>query len=323
MSITVLKIVGALTFGLAVWAEVTPVKDFNLEKMAGKWFVVGFATNAKWFVDQKADMKVGTAVLVATADGDLDLSYAYLKVANVVYDDYALIVTNKTADAGSYIVHELFSRTQETSVALQQNFTQVSLDNGILPENIAILPKSNGEQRMIANTTSLIVEDRGVDPCFVPLQLTMAGKWYMVGFATNSQWFVNNRAEMKMGTAVLVATAEGNVDLSYARLRDDGTCFRMTYFANKMDTPGHYSFHSHIWNNDNDMTIVDVLYDDYALVHTIETKDGVSGVVNKLFSRTQETNVAVQQKFTRFSLDTGILPKNIVFLPENRECPEA
>ncbi|KAK2886379.1 hypothetical protein Q8A73_020325 [Channa argus] len=178
MSITVLKIVGALTFGLAVWAEVTPVKDFNLEKMAGKWFVVGFATNAKWFVDQKADMKVGTAVLVATADGDLDLSYAYLKendtcwklhqlanktetpgrfifysnvwkndndlrVANVVYDDYALIVTNKTADAGSYIVHELFSRTQETSVALQQNFTQVSLDNGILPENIAILPKSN------------------------------------------------------------------------------------------------------------------------------------------------------------------------------------
>ncbi|KAK2886378.1 lipocalin-like [Channa argus] len=151
----------------------------------------------------------------------------------------------------------------------------------------------------------------------------MAGKWYMVGFATNSQWFVNNRAEMKMGTAVLVATAEGNVDLSYARLRDDGTCFRMTYFANKMDTPGHYSFHSHIWNNDNDMTIVDVLYDDYALVHTIETKDGVSGVVNKLFSRTQETNVAVQQKFTRFSLDTGILPKNIVFLPENRECPEA
>lgn len=33
------------------------------------------------------------------------------------------------------------------------------------------------------------------------------------------------------------------------------------------------------------MHIVDVLYDDYALVHTIKTKDGVSEVLNKLYSK--------------------------------------
>lgn len=33
------------------------------------------------------------------------------------------------------------------------------------------------------------------------------------------------------------------------------------------------------------MRIVDIVYDDYALVHTIKTKDGVSEVLNKLYSK--------------------------------------
>ena len=44
-------------------------------------------------------------------------------------------------------------------------------------------------------------------------------------------------------------------------------------------------FISSVWNNDNDMRIVDVVYDDYALVHTVKTKDGVSEVLNKLYSK--------------------------------------
>lgn len=41
------------------------------------------------------------------------------------------------------------------------------------------------------------------------------------------------------------------------------------------------------------MRIVDVLYDDYALVHTIKTKDGVSEVLNKLYSKS-ELSIAQQ-----------------------------
>lgn len=33
------------------------------------------------------------------------------------------------------------------------------------------------------------------------------------------------------------------------------------------------------------MRVVDVVYDDYALVHTVKTKDGVSEVLNKLYSK--------------------------------------
>lgn len=91
----------------------------------------------------------------------------------------------------------------------------------------------------------------------------------------------------------------------------DGSCWRMTQLAKKTDTPGRFTFHSQgewgahgptapnhrthpkfsyvfllsAWNNDNDMRFVDVVYDDYAVVHTIKTKDGVSEVLNKLYSK--------------------------------------
>ncbi|KAF3703493.1 Lipocalin Precursor [Channa argus] len=145
----------------------------------------------------------------------------------------------------------------------------------------------------------------------------MEGKWYIVGFATNAQWFVDHKAEMKLSTAVLVATAEGDLNLSYANLKDDGTCWRMTHNATKTDIPGHFTFRSQFWNNDNDINIVDVVYDDYALIHTIKTNDGVSEVLNELYSRTPEASVALQQKFTQFSLENGILSENIVILPKN------
>ncbi|XP_015242079.1 PREDICTED: lipocalin-like [Cyprinodon variegatus] len=77
------------------------------------------------------------------------------------------------------------------------------------------------------------------------------------------------------------------------------------------------------WNNDNDMRFVDVVYDDYAVVHTIKTKEGVSEVLNKLYTRSSDVNADLQQKFTQFSKDTGILDENIVMLPKNAECPEA
>lgn len=39
------------------------------------------------------------------------------------------------------------------------------------------------------------------------------------------------------------------------------------------------------WKNDNDMRVVDAIFDKYAVVHTIKTKGGVSDVLNKLYSK--------------------------------------
>ncbi|KAJ0023006.1 hypothetical protein NQD34_015140, partial [Periophthalmus magnuspinnatus] len=148
----------------------------------------------------------------------------------------------------------------------------------------------------------------------------MAGKWYTVGFATNAEWCVNHRDTMKMGSTIMTPTETGNLKLSFSCLKSDGSCWRATHVAKKTDTPGRFIFHSHVWNDDNDMRIVEVVYDNYALAHTIKTKNGVQLVLNKLYSRTTQASKDLQQKFRQFSLDTGVLAENILILPPNDDC---
>uniref|UniRef100_A0A4W5KRP0 Lipocalin/cytosolic fatty-acid binding domain-containing protein n=1 Tax=Hucho hucho TaxID=62062 RepID=A0A4W5KRP0_9TELE len=145
----------------------------------------------------------------------------------------------------------------------------------------------------------------------------MAGKWWVVGIATNAQWFVKRKAGMKMGTSMMLPTAGGDLDISSAKRNADGSCWRMAEQAKKTDIPGRFTFNSQRWSNENDMRVVAVQYDDFALIHTIKTKHGVTDVLNKLFSRTPEVSADLQKKFMQFSLDTGILSKNIVILPKN------
>ncbi|KAM7397937.1 hypothetical protein PAMA_006011 [Pampus argenteus] len=151
----------------------------------------------------------------------------------------------------------------------------------------------------------------------------MAGKWYLIGFATNAQWFINRKASMKMGTAMFTPTADGDLDMSYASLSSDGSCWRLNSMAKKTDVPGKFTYTSERWENENEMRMVDVKYDEYALIHTIKTKRGDPTVVNKLYGRGAELSADLLEKFRQFSLDTGILPENIAFLPKNAECPAA
>uniref|UniRef100_A0A8C4YXF9 Zgc:153704 n=1 Tax=Gadus morhua TaxID=8049 RepID=A0A8C4YXF9_GADMO len=150
----------------------------------------------------------------------------------------------------------------------------------------------------------------------------VAGKWYLIGFATNAQWFVDHRASMKMGTAILTPTAAGDLDMSYASLRSDASCWRMSHLAKKTDVPGKFVFKSERMDNDNDMRVVDVKYDEYALIYTLKTNGGVSTVLNKLYGRGNQLNPQLLEKFKQFSLENGILPENIAILPQNDyRCP--
>ncbi|XP_060910767.1 palmitoyltransferase ZDHHC23-A-like [Labrus mixtus] len=150
---------------------------------------------------------------------------------------------------------------------------------------------------------------------------SMAGKWYLVGFATNAEWFVSRKASMKMGTTMITPTADGDLDISYASLNSDGSCWRMNNLAKKADMPGKFTYSS--WGNQNDMRVVEVNYDQYALTHTIKTKAGDNAVVNKLYGRGADLGADLLEKFKQFSLENGILPENIAILPKNGECSAA
>uniref|UniRef100_A0AAR2J2Q7 Lipocalin/cytosolic fatty-acid binding domain-containing protein n=1 Tax=Pygocentrus nattereri TaxID=42514 RepID=A0AAR2J2Q7_PYGNA len=146
----------------------------------------------------------------------------------------------------------------------------------------------------------------------------VGGTWYLVGFATNADWFVSRKADMKMGTVTLTPQSNGDLEMDYSSLKSDGRCKRMNHLAKKTDTPGRFAYRS--WGSDDDMRVVDVKYDEYALFHAIKTKDGSSHFINKLYSRTQDPSQAVLDKFTKFSLEQGILRKNIAILPKSGQC---
>ncbi|XP_004076404.1 lipocalin [Oryzias latipes] len=151
----------------------------------------------------------------------------------------------------------------------------------------------------------------------------MAGKWYTVGYATNAQWFVSRKATMKMGTAMLKPTAEGDLDIASSRLNSDGTCRRKNKLAKKTSIPGKFSYFCQRWGSLNDITVVDVKYDEYAVIHTLKTKgDDVYSAV-KLYGRSPDLSAEVLAKFKRVSSASGILPDNIVLLPKNGECTDA
>uniref|UniRef100_A0A4W5RBL7 Zgc:153704 n=1 Tax=Hucho hucho TaxID=62062 RepID=A0A4W5RBL7_9TELE len=143
----------------------------------------------------------------------------------------------------------------------------------------------------------------------------VAGKWYVIGFATNAQWFVKHRADMKMGTTILTPTADGDLDIAYTSRNADGSCWRMNHLAKKTNLAGKFIYNSERWSNENDMRVVDVKYDEYALIHT-KTKD-VSSVLTNLYARGTDLSPDLLQKFRQFSLDTGILPENIAIFPKN------
>ncbi|XP_034406250.1 lipocalin [Cyclopterus lumpus] len=149
----------------------------------------------------------------------------------------------------------------------------------------------------------------------------MAGKWYLIGFATNAQWFVNRRASMKLGTAMLTPTADGDLDISYSSLSADGSCWRLNNLAKKADVPGRFTYTS--WGKVNDLCMVEVKYDEYALIHTMKSKGSNPTVVNKLYGRAMDLSADLLENFRQFSLETGVLPENIAFLPKNAECPAA
>ncbi|CAG5874315.1 lipocalin [Menidia menidia] len=151
----------------------------------------------------------------------------------------------------------------------------------------------------------------------------MAGKWYLVGFATNAEWFTRRKGSMKTGTAMFDPTADGDLDMSYSSLSSDGSCWRMNNLARKTEVPGKFTYISQRWGNVNDMSVIEVKYDEYALIYTVKTKAQEASVVTKLYGRAEDLNAGVTEKFKQVSLEAGILPENIVMLPKNAECPAA
>ncbi|KAK7926084.1 hypothetical protein WMY93_008394 [Mugilogobius chulae] len=140
----------------------------------------------------------------------------------------------------------------------------------------------------------------------------MSGKWYLTGFATNAQWFIRHKVTMGMGTSTFTVM-DGDLDMPFESLKMHNLAKKTDVLENSPMPVSQGSV--------NDMRIVDIKYDEYALIYTIKTIGDSSDIVVKAYSRTADFNPEIQEKFRQLASENGVLPENIVILPKNGDCP--
>ncbi|KAL4007546.1 hypothetical protein ACER0C_001398 [Sarotherodon galilaeus] len=156
-------------------SEILPQADFDLQGIAGKWYLTGVCSNFKWFVCRKANMKSATAMVELTEDGGLKVSSSFLldpcwkyetlatktdvpgkftcsisfsgyatemRVVDGKPDEYVLNYYISTGRNETFVENRLYGRSLDLSDEVKEKFNQLCLQTGVLPENIFHLPKT-------------------------------------------------------------------------------------------------------------------------------------------------------------------------------------
>ncbi|XP_072285895.1 lipocalin-like [Pyxicephalus adspersus] len=162
---------------LYVKADVPLQPDFQDDKIVGRWYGIGLASNSAWFKAKKQFLKMCTTIITPTADGNLDVvvtypkqdrcekkSMTYIKteqpgrfisksprygsdhdisVIETNYNEFTLMHTLKTKGSDVNTVVSLFGRSKELRPELVEKFKQTAKEYGLTDENILILPQSD------------------------------------------------------------------------------------------------------------------------------------------------------------------------------------
>ncbi|NWW53801.1 LIPO protein, partial [Pedionomus torquatus] len=177
MRATLLGVLALALLGALHAKDTIPVQpNFQQDKMTGKWYSIGLASNSNWFKEKKHLMKMCTTVISTTADGNLEVTSTYpkgdqcekrnslytkteqpgrfrytnprwgsehdIRVVETNYDEYALMFTQISKSTSSSNMVLLYSRTKELSPERMERFTQFSREQGLMDEEMLILPQT-------------------------------------------------------------------------------------------------------------------------------------------------------------------------------------
>ncbi|XP_063265973.1 prostaglandin-H2 D-isomerase isoform X1 [Prinia subflava] len=80
MQATLLSILGLALLGTLHAQDSIPVQtDFQQDKLTGRWYSIGLASNSNWFKEKKHLMKMCTTIISTTAEGNLEVTSTYPK----------------------------------------------------------------------------------------------------------------------------------------------------------------------------------------------------------------------------------------------------
>ncbi|XP_064420719.1 lipocalin-like [Latimeria chalumnae] len=166
-----------LVCALRVKADVPVQKDFDINKIVGKWRLVAAASDSEWFKTKKETLKGATTVFTLNESGNLDVRanhqrpegcvemnrtystteqpgrFTYtnpeygsvndIRVVDTNYDDYALMYFYTTKDIETFHKVKLYGRTLDLKPEIVDKFKQFCITQGFTQDTMFILPKND------------------------------------------------------------------------------------------------------------------------------------------------------------------------------------
>uniref|UniRef100_G1MQ26 Prostaglandin-H2 D-isomerase n=1 Tax=Meleagris gallopavo TaxID=9103 RepID=G1MQ26_MELGA len=156
-------------------------------------------------------------------------------------------------------------------------------------------------------------------PALSRVCVQLAGRWYSIGLASNSNWFKDKKHLMKMCTTDITVTADGNMEVTSTYPKGD-QCEKRNSLYIRTEQPGRFSYTSPRWGSNHDIRVVETNYDEYALVATQISKSTGSSNMVLLYSRTKELAPQRLERFMQFSQEQGLKDEEILILPQTDKC---
>ncbi|KAM6316290.1 extracellular fatty acid-binding protein-like isoform 2-T2 [Podargus strigoides] len=155
------------------------------------------------------------------------------------------------------------------------------------------------------------------DPGAVGLDKSkVAGKWYIIALASNSESYLQKKDELKMAMANVAVLGEGDLKVSFAIPTPEG-CKKSEWIYKQTGVPGEY------YSAERGNKMVQVLDTDgktYAVISAARVKDGKTLHMLRLYSRTQEVSPRITALFKKLARERSFTDEMIMMLPSQEEC---
>ncbi|KFW82743.1 Lipocalin, partial [Manacus vitellinus] len=172
MQATLLSVLGLALLGVLHAQDSIPIQaDFQQDKLTGRWYSIGLASNSNWFKEKRHLMKMCTTIISTTADGNLEVTSTYPKldkcqkfellfqqsgqaghymaqekrdllVMETDYSHYAILHEAHHSETEPSTALQLLTREQDVSPQLLQKFMELVPTVGLTKDMLAILPES-------------------------------------------------------------------------------------------------------------------------------------------------------------------------------------
>uniref|UniRef100_A0A8B9LZ38 Lipocalin/cytosolic fatty-acid binding domain-containing protein n=1 Tax=Accipiter nisus TaxID=211598 RepID=A0A8B9LZ38_9AVES len=144
----------------------------------------------------------------------------------------------------------------------------------------------------------------------------IAGKWYIIALASDSEGYLQKKDELKMAMASITVLREGDLKISFAIPTLEG-CKKRESIYKETGVPGEYYSSG---ESGEPTRVVDTDGKTYAVIFVSRVKNGKTLHMLRLYSRTQQVSPKITALFKKLAREKNFTDEMITMLPSQEEC---